>query len=288
MKSERLTDTHCHLDFPDFEADREEVIRRAKEAGIGRMVTIGTTLATSQAAVALAETYPGVVATVGIHPNEVGEAPDDAYGELKRLAAHPRVVAVGECGLDYHYLPSRTAKRNFGAVEAATLAQTGEVLALELADGAVKARQEGFFRMQLDLAVETGLNVVVHQREAWEDCLRILSDYRGKLRAVFHCFGGSFEQAEALIQDGHLISVTGLVTFKNAPLVQQTVARVPAGTFMVETDCPYLAPVPYRGQRCEPWHTRLVAEKVAMLRGVEMETLAENTERTAEAFFRFP
>ncbi|GAB4244434.1 MAG: TatD family hydrolase [Candidatus Methylacidiphilales bacterium] len=288
MQAEQLTDTHCHLDFPDFEADREAVIRRAEEAGVRRMITIGTNLITSRAAVALAESYPNVVATVGVHPNEVGEAPDDAYGELKRLVAHPRVVAVGECGLDYHYLPSRAAKRNFVAVEAATLAQTGEGLALGLEDGAVKARQEAFFRMQLDLAVELGLNVVVHQRDAWEDCLRIVGDYRGKLRAVFHCFGGSLEEAEELFQHGHLISVTGLVTFKNAPVIQDTVARVPTGAFMVETDCPYLAPVPYRGQRCEPWHTRLVAEKVAALRGSDLRTVAEETEKTAEAFFRFP
>lgn len=261
---------------------------RAEEAGVRRMITIGTNLETSRAAVALAERYRGVVATVGVHPNEVGEVPDDAYDELKRLAAHPRVVAVGECGLDYHYLPSRTAKRNFGAVAAATLAQTGEELALGLADGAVKARQEAFFRMQLDLAMELGLNVVVHQRDSWEDCLRIVGDYCGKLRAVFHCFGGGAEEAGELIKDGHLISFTGLVTFKNAPVVQETAARVPGGAFMVETDCPYLAPVPHRGQRCEPQHARLVAEKLASLRRVNLAAIAEETERTAEMFFRFP
>lgn len=283
-----LTDTHCHLDFPDFDADREAVVGRARAGGVGRLVTIGTTLETSGAAVALAERWEGVYATVGVHPNEVEFAPDDAYGELKRLAGHQRVVAIGECGLDYHYLPSKMERRAFAAVEAAVLAQTDEALSLGLKDGAVKARQEAFFRMQLDLAVELGLNVVVHQREAWEDCLRILGEYRGKVRGVFHCFGGSLEQAEEVLADGHLISFTGLVTFKNAPTVQKTAACVPSGMFMVETDCPYLAPVPHRGQRCEPWHTRLVAERLANLRGVDLGTLAAETERTAEGFFRFP
>ncbi|MFQ3671095.1 MAG: TatD family hydrolase [Verrucomicrobiia bacterium] len=287
MRGEVLTDTHCHLDFPDFAEDREAVVERSRAAGVRRLVTIGTTLETSRAAVRLAERLEGVFATVGIHPNEVGEAADDVYDELKELAGHPRVVAVGECGLDYHYLPSKTEKRMFGAVEAATLAQTGEGLALGLADGAVKARQEAFFRMQLDLAVELGLNVVIHQRDAWEDCLGVLSDYQGKVRGVFHCFGGGWEQAEEVVRDGHLVSFTGLVTFKNAPLVQETAARVASGAFMVETDCPYLAPVPFRGKRCEPSYTRLVAERVAALRGMSLGAVAEETERTADGFFRF-
>jgi TatD DNase family protein len=288
MPFETLTDTHCHLDFPDYDADRATVIANAKAAGVSRLITIGTNLETSRHALKLAAQHPGVFATVGIHPNEVEETPDDAYDQLKEMAQQPGVVAIGECGLDYHYLPSKVEKKNFGAIEAATLASTGESMALTMADGANKNRQDAFFRMQLDLAADLGLNVVVHQRDSWEDCLRVLEDYRGKVRTVFHCFGGSIGQAEDLLADGHLISFTGLVTFKNAPTVQQTASQIPLHAFMVETDCPYLSPVPHRGKRCEPAFTRLVAERIAHLRGVPLATIADATEATTNQFFRFP
>ena len=153
-------------------------------------------------------------------------------------------------------------------------------------DGSYKAAQAEAFAAQLDLAVEFGLNVVIHQRDAWGDTLDILKDYTGKLRGVFHCFGNTPDQAAELLALGHLVSFTGIVTFKNAELVREVVASIPAEAFMVETDCPYLAPVPHRGKRCEPSHTRLVAEKIAEVRGTTLEEIAALTTRTADLFFR--
>jgi TatD DNase family protein len=153
-------------------------------------------------------------------------------------------------------------------------------------DGAYRSAQADAFRAQLDLAAEFGLNVVIHQRDAWDDTLEILKPYTGKVRGVFHCFGNRPDQAAEVIAMGHLVSFTGIVTFKNAALVQETAAALPSDAFMVETDCPYLAPVPNRGKRCEPAYTRLVAEKIAELRGCPLEHVAQATTATAERFFR--
>jgi TatD DNase family protein len=139
----------------------------------------------------------------------------------------------------------------------------------------------------LDLASELGLNVVIHQRDAWKDTLELLRPYTGQLRGVFHCFGGSPEMASEILSMGHLVSFTGIVTFKNAETVRQTVASLPPSTYMVETDCPYLAPAPHRGSRCEPWHTALVAAKVADVRQTTLEAIAAETTATAESFFAF-
>ena len=160
--------------------------------------------------------------------------------------------------------------------------------AAAIRDGAVKCAQAAVFEQQLDLAVELGLNVVIHERDAWDDTLEILRPYTGKLRAVFHCFGKSPAQAGELLDLGHMVSFTGIVTFKNAAEAQETAQQIPAETFMFETDCPFLAPVPFRGKRCEPAYTRQVAEHVARLRGATLESLAAQTSANAAAFFRFP
>ena len=150
----------------------------------------------------------------------------------------------------------------------------------------MKSAQAEAFKAQLDLAVELGRNIVIHQREAWDDTLDILRPYTGKLRAVFHCFGGSPEAAAEIAAMGHLVSFTGIVTFKHATLVQQTAKSVAPDGYMVETDCPYLAPVPFRGKTCEPAHARLTAEKIAELRGDSFDALASSTEETVRKFFR--
>jgi TatD DNase family protein len=183
---------------------------------------------------------------------------------LRRLAQSPRVVALGEIGLDYHHLPDDHAK---------------------IAE--VKRRQAEFFRAQLALAAELRLNAVIHQRDSWEDTVAILREFTGRVHGVFHCFGGTVAQAKEIFALGHLVSFTGIVTFKNARQVQATAQAVPADKFMVETDCPYLAPVPDRGKRCEPAHTRLVAEQIARLRGPSLEEIAERTTATARDFFHF-
>ncbi len=283
-----LTDTHAHLDFPEFEGQLDAVIARAREAGVHRIITIGIGRESCRKSIVIAEKYDHVFAVVGLHPcNVLDPGAMDFLEELPALARHPKVVALGETGMDYHHLPSRElAGRKEESVFTALQAGTAEGMQAEIADGAMKAAQAEAFKAQLDLAVELGRNVVIHQRDAWNDTLDLLRPYTGKLRAVFHCFGGTPEAAAELAAMGHLVSFTGIVTFKNAALVQETAQAVAPDGYMVETDCPYLAPVPFRGKTCEPAHVRLIAEKIAALRGVTLDQVAADTERTAEAFFK--
>jgi len=263
-----LIETHAHLDHPKFSEDLPAVIQRAHDAGVTRIISIGTGLESSRRVLELTERFPSVFAAVGVHPTDIVEEKEFFINELYELAKHPKVVAIGEIGIDY-----------FHALEGIEISLW-------------KQRQAVVFQQQLDLACELGLNVIVHQRdvagsiEAWEETLRILSPYTGKLRAVFHCFGGTLAQAKEVIALGHLVSFTGIVTFKNAPIVRETAAGIPSEGYMVETDCPYLAPEPYRGQRAEPWHIRLVAEKIAAVRGISLEEVAATTTKTAEEFFK--
>ena len=283
-----LIDTHAHLDFPDFSSDLDAVLARAAAAGVTRVITIGTSIEGSRRAVALAEKHPQVFAVIGVHPNSAVEAPENVMEELRSLAQSPRVVALGETGLDYHRLPSGHMLGAKDAVLAEMPLNDSREPAAAIRDGAVKSAQAAIFEQQLDLAVELGLNIVVHERDAWEDTVAILRPYSGKLRTVFHCFGKSPAQAGELLDLGHMISFTGIVTFKNAAEAQATARHIPSDRFMVETDCPFLAPVPFRGKRCEPAYTRQVAEHIAKLRDEPFATLAGHTTANAEAFFRFP
>jgi len=216
-------------------------------------------------------------------------SPEDVITPLRELAKHPRVVAIGETGLDYHSLPSIVAAKDKKVQVFANALQgeTEEQVDASIEDGAYKSKQASLFEQQLDLAVELGLNVVIHQRDAWRDTLEMMQPYAGKLRGVFHCFGGTREQAEEVLALDHLVSFTGIVTFKNGASVREVAAQIPLWKFMVETDCPYLAPTPFRGKRCEPAHTRLIAESIATARGIPLEELAETTTETANGFFRF-
>jgi TatD DNase family protein len=284
-----LIETHAHLDYPDFAADFDDVLRRATEAGVTRIISIGTSVESSRRAVDLAEKYPNIFAVIGVHPTYVEESGEDVITPLRELARNPRVVAIGETGLDYHYLPSlELAKERKTQVFAKALqTSTEDQIEAGIHDGDYKSKQASLFEQQLDLAVELGLNVVIHQRDAWNDTLEIMKPYTGKLRGVFHCFGGSLKQANEVIDLNHLVSFTGIVTFKNGTAVRDIAAQLPLFKFMVETDCPYLAPVPFRGKRCEPAHTRIVAETIAAARGISLKDVAEITSRTAEEFFRF-
>ena len=285
----QLIETHAHLDYPDFAPDFDDVLRRANEAGVTRIITIGTSIESSRRAIELAEKYPNIFAVIGVHPTYAGETPDDVMTPLRELAKNPRVVALGESGLDYHSLPSKEAAKDKKVQVFANALQgeTEEQIDASIADGAYKSKQAILFEQQLDLAVELGLNVVIHQRDAWANTLEIMQPYTDKLRGVFHCFGGTREQAEEVIALDHLVSFTGIVTFKNGASVRQVAAQIPLWKFMVETDCPYLAPVPFRGKRCEPAYTRLVAESIAAARGVPLQEVAEATTEIAEKFFRF-
>lgn len=281
-----LIDTHAHLDFPEFASDLPEVLARATAAQVTRILTISTSVEGGSRAIALALAHPNVFATVGVHPSNAREVADNFVSGLRDLAASQRVVAIGECGLDYHRLPSR--RMHEAAVATSALGnETPADLDGAIQDGAVKAQQAAVFEQQLELAVELDLPVIVHERDAWDDTLALLEPYTGKLRAVFHCFGKSLEAARQVLAWGHLVSFTGIVTFKNARELQETARQLPVGSFMVETDCPFLAPTPYRGQRCEPAHTREVAQSIAQLRGITLEQLAAETTATAEEFFKF-
>lgn len=264
-----LTDTHAHLDFPQLQTDFAGVLERASAAQVTRIVTIGTTAAGSRKSLELAMAYSHIFAVVGVHPNNASEEPEGYIEAMRELAQTPRVVALGEMGLDYHYLPS---SRGGSAAD----------------DAREKEIQARVFRAQLDLAAELKLSVVIHERDSWDDTIAILKEYEGRVRGVFHCFGKSPTHAAEIFALGHMVSFTGIVTFKNAQEAQQTAATCPADRFMVETDCPYLAPVPHRGKPCEPSYVRHTADFVAKLRGTSLEELAAQTEKNANAFFRFP
>jgi TatD DNase family protein len=274
-----LTDTHAHLDFPDFAADLPAILDRAEAAGIKRIISIGTSIAGSERAVALAARFPHVWAVVGVHPTSAVEAGADRVAELRRLAHGLKIAAIGETGLDYHWLPGAVARREGKWTEANSADFAAQ-------DAAEKECQARIFREQLDLAAELGLNVVIHQRNAWDDTLAIVREYGQRVRFVYHCFGEPPERARVLFDLGHYVSFTGIITFKNAAAVQATAKEAPADRFMLETDCPYLAPVPFRGKRCEPAYVRQIAEFVASLRGESLPALAAQTEATAETFFR--
>jgi TatD DNase family protein len=259
-------DTHAHLDYPDYEKDLAEAIARAKAAGIVKIISIGTSLSSSERAIRLAEKFPAVYAAVGWHPSEAMKAPSDLRPALREFARHPKVVAIGEIGLDYHHLPGSES----GSAED---------------DARYKRRQAEIFQQQLEVAAESGLNCVIHQRDAFDDTLAQFQPFASKVRGVFHCFGDSAGRMRRVLEIGSLVSYTGIVTFKNGQNVRDTLTATPLDRFMLETDCPYLAPVPYRGKRCEPAYVKEISEVVAQVKGCSLDELSAATCRTAEAFF---
>jgi len=260
-------DTHAHLDFPDFREEVDEVVQRAADAGISRIVTIGTELESSRRAIDLAKRFDGVFAAVGWHPNDCLSAPDDVRGELEGLAKAPKVVAIGEIGIDHYRLPST---RGGSAAD----------------DEAFMARQVSLFQQQLEVAAKLGLNVVVHQRASFEACVEVFEPFADRVRGVFHCFVNDPAAARRVIDLGSLVSFTGVCTFKNAVEVRESLASVPLDKLMLETDAPFLAPVPYRGKRCEPAYVREISQVAAETRGIGLEELAEATGATARDFFK--
>ena len=259
-------DTHAHLDYPEFAPDFAQVLARAEAAGITRFISIGTNLESSRRAIRLAEQYSSIYAVVGWHPGDVLEAPTDLREALRELASHPKVVAIGETGLDYYRLPGSQG----GSAED---------------DARYKARQAEMFRQHLEVAVESGLNCVIHQRAAFDDTLALLQPYASKIRGVFHCFGESVERLHRVLAIGSLVSYTGIVTFKNGQNIRDTAAATPINRFMLETDCPYLAPVPHRGKRCEPAFVKEISEVIAETRKCSLAELSAATCQTAREFF---
>lgn len=251
-----LIDSHCHLDFPDFAAEREEVIARARAAGVGGMLSICTRLGDFPAIRDLAAAHPGIWCSIGVHPHEAKEAPDGVARRLVREAtAHPKVVGIGEAGLDFHY------------------------------DHSPRDIQKAVFRAHAEAARETGLPLIVHTRDADEETIEILTEEQGKgaFPGLIHCFSAGAKVAEAALGLGMYVSFSGIVTFKTAHGVRAVAETVPLERLLVETDAPYLAPVPVRGKRCEPAFTAHTAAFLAKLRGLETAELARLT--TAN-FFR--
>ena len=255
-----LIDSHCHLDFDAFNGDRDGVVERAQELGVTGMVTICTRVREFGRVRTVAEAYPNVACSVGTHPHNAGEEADVDVGEIVRLAADANVVAIGEAGLDYHY------------------------------DHAPRDVQAAVFRTNIEAARRTGLPLVVHARDADADVEAILRDEmaNGPFGFVLHCFSSGNALAHAGIELGGYVSFSGILTFKRSEELRALARALPLDRLLVETDAPYLAPVPHRGKRCEPGYTRHTAEVLADARGVSLETVAEATTANARRLFKLP
>jgi TatD DNase family protein len=254
-----LFDTHAHLHFPEFAGDLAAVLERARAAGVRRMLTIGTDVATSRAAVALAAREPDVWAAVGFHPHDAAEADPAALAEIERLAAAPRVVAIGECGLDF------------------------------FRDRSPREDQERCFRAQLALARRAGKPVLIHCRDAHAETLAILAEEGvAATGGIMHCFSGDTAIARRCLDLGLLVSLAGPVTYPKARALPEVATFVPADRLVVETDCPFLPPQPYRGKRNEPAYLAVTAARVAELRGEPLEALAARTTENARTLLRVP
>ncbi len=255
-----LIDSHVHLDDLRYDTDRNAVLQRAEAAEVEAMITIGCDLATSRAAVTLAQAHPRVFATIGVHPHEAKEIKEGWYEAFRSLARQPKVVAYGEIGLDYHY------------------------------DHSPREVQRERFREQIHLARELALPLVIHTREAQEDTVTILREEGAKdLGGVFHCFSGDAWLAKDALDLGFYLSFSGVLTFKNATMLRDIAKTVPLDRLMIETDCPYLTPVPYRGKRNEPAYVQYVAETLAEVRrNGSLESIARSTMDNTKRLFRIP
>ncbi len=249
-----LYDTHAHLDDSMFDNDRAEVIEKIKNSNVGLVNNIAADMESSRAAICLADEYDFIYATVGVHPSDVNSMTQDDIAELKKLAQHKKVVAIGEIGLDYHY------------------------------DDCDVSLQQKWFRAQLDLAKELDMPVVIHDRDSKGDCLQILKE-KNISKGVIHCFSGSAETAKELVKMGLHISFTGVITFKNARRAIEALKAVPMDRLFIETDCPYMAPEPFRGKRNDSSLVYRIAEKIAEVKGISLEDVISITTNNALKFF---
>lgn len=253
-----LIDSHAHIQGKEYAGEATAVIERARAAGVEQIIAVGGAgdVSSNSEAVALADSFANVYATVGMHPHDAKDVGEDSLQKLKELALHPKVIAVGETGLDYYY------------------------------DHSPRDVQRRVFTQFIHMARETGLPIVVHERDAASEGAELLrSEGEGKLRGVIHCFTGTYEAARAYLDLGFYISFTGIITFKNAEALRDVAHRVPLERILVETDSPYLTPVPHRGRRNEPAYVRLVAETVANIKGLSLEEVARiTTDNTCRLF----
>ena len=255
MPYANIFDSHAHYDDPAFDADRESLLAALPERGVCRVVDCGADLASSRRAIALAEKYPYFLAAAGVHPEEIAHLPPDWEARLGALLSQPKVVAVGEIGLDYHF-----------------------------AENPPREVQRAVFEKQIALANARGLPVIVHDRDAHGDTLALLKKWRPA--GVVHCFSGSVETMREILKLGMYIGLGGAVTFKNARVPVAVAKAVPAGRLLLETDCPYMSPVPFRGKRNDSSLIAYTAEKIAQLRGVDTQALIDRARRNAETLFR--
>ncbi len=249
----KTIDTHAHYDAEEFDADRDELLTQLFAESVDSIITMGCSLKSSAAALKLAEKYERMYAAVGIHPEDCENLPDDYISQIKTLAANKKVRAIGEIGLDYHY------------------------------DGFSREKQIACFKEQLKLTQELDFPVVIHSRDATKDTLDILAEYRP--RGVVHCFSGSAETAREILRLGLMISFTGVLTFKNAKKAVEACEVIPLDRIMLETDCPYMSPVPHRGERCDSSMVRFTAEKLAQIKGISTDEAILACNRNAIEFF---
>ena len=250
-----LFDTHAHMNDPAFDADREEILRALPEKDVHLMVNIGCSLASSRDCVEMASRFPYIYATVGSHPDSADEVNDDVLEQYRLLCRDPKVKAIGEIGLDYYY------------------------------EDIPRDVQKKAFIRQMELARELGLPVVVHERDAHQDGMDIVRSFRD-VTGVFHCYSGSAEMARQLVDLGWYIGFTGVLTFKNARKAVETAASIPLDRIVIETDCPFMSPEPYRGRRNDPSRVCYVAEKLAQIRGISVEEARQATFENGKRLYR--
>ncbi|HBF43468.1 MAG TPA: hydrolase TatD [Desulfobacteraceae bacterium] len=254
-----LIDSHAHLDMEEFDKDREDVIDRAGSGGLSRIITVGVDLDSSLAAVAIAQKYDIIYAAIGCHPHNANEFNPQVLDKLGGTASDSKVVAWGEIGLDFY-------RRHSSPEE-----------------------QSGVFSRQLEIAAELGLPVIIHDREAHDNVLTILKRMgKGERKGVIHCFSGDIDLAMAFIELGYYISIPGTVTYKNASQVKKVAYSIPLESMLIETDAPFLAPVPKRGKRNEPFFVSFTAREIARLRNIEFELFAEQTSKNTKTLFDIP
>ncbi len=254
-----LIDSHAHINFDDFKEEVPEVLRRAREAGVGVIINIGTGVEQSRKVVAQAEAEKNIFAAIGIHPHDVANIKDGDLESLRDLAESEKVVAIGEIGLDYYY------------------------------EHSPKDVQQTRLRDLIRLAHDVKLPLVIHCRDAFEDCFRILDEEEGwKRGGVFHCYTGDLETARKIIKKGWYVSFSGIITFKKSEALRQVVRNLPRDRYLIETDCPFLAPEPFRGKRNEPAYVRHVAEKIAEIKGLHMEDVERIAARNTKELFGLP
>ena len=269
-------DSHAHLSFPEFADDLSQVIERAHAADVGRIVSVTTDLASAQQTLAIAERFPNLFVALGLHPSDASPSSPQLFLDMAKLADNPKVVAIGETGLDYYRLP---------AVEDGSLSSQNRET--------IKQHQRDLFLAHLKLAADRRLPVVIHNRFADADTLQILRAHADGLPkdwrpwGVMHCFAGDAKLALECIEIGLLISFTGVITFKNAATLRDVAQKISLDHVLLETDCPYLAPVPHRGKRNEPSYIPLIAQSLAQLKGASIEEVARITTENAQRLFRF-